>query len=51
MNLKERKKGVNSLNREIYDQVFLIFEKDINSLKETLKLNLNIWKFKEQKDV
>jgi hypothetical protein len=50
-NLKERKEEVNKLKRDVYDQAHLIFEKDIDSLKNKLNLNVNSWGFKVKKSV
>jgi hypothetical protein len=50
-NLTKRNEVVNELKRDVYEQAHLIFEKDINSLKNKLNLNVNSWGFKENKSV
>jgi hypothetical protein len=50
-NLTIRNDFVNELERDVYEQAHLIFEKDINSLKNKLNLNVNSWGFKENKSV
>jgi hypothetical protein len=50
INLKERNAVINKLEFKKYEQVQMIFQNDIESLKNKLKLNLESWSYKDDKN-